>query len=164
MVRNGGKFFAILRDNFCHFTCDATLSVIKSWHEDKYRNLSNRMRYVVQAGEMVTAKAGSATGGRGHLSAVIGNEFSGMVTSDAFYNMIPVKIDPYYLLFLLKQPIVLKQIDMFTKGTLYKLVQREDFEKIKIPRLNKEMELTISSKMKEYTNLCGRLIGGVNIE
>lgn len=143
---------------------DADLSVIKSWHEGTYGSLSNRMRYVVQVGEVVTAKAGSATGGRGHLSAVIDYEFSGMVTSDAFYNMIPVNIDPYYLLFLLKQPIMLKQIDMVSKGTLYKLVQREDFEKIKIPRLNKETELNIAIKMKEYTDLCNKLVRGFSIE
>lgn len=139
---------------------DADFSVIKGWHEDIYGNLSNRMRYIVQAGEVVTAKAGSATGGQGHLSAVINNEYAGMITSDAFYNMMPVKIDPYYLLFVLKQSIVLKQIEMFTKGTLYKLIQKEDFGRIKIPRLNKQVELNIASKMKNYTDLCGKIVGG----
>ncbi len=89
------------------------------------------MRYIVRrGGEIVTAKGGSATGTKGHATALITEEFDGMVTTDALYNLVPPKrINPYYLLFLFKQPIILNQVNMFTKGTLYKLIQRNDFEK-----------------------------------
>ncbi|AKC62824.1 hypothetical protein [Clostridium sporogenes] len=128
---------------------DADLSVIHSVESGIYGDLSNRMRYIVEEGEIVTAKVGSATGTDGHVSSVISKRFSGMLTTDAFFNIVPKEIDTYYLLFLLKQPLILKQIDMFTKGTLYKIIQRKDFENIKIPRIDQEMESCISEKMKE---------------
>ena len=126
---------------------DQNFSIIKETHEDFYGNLSNRMRYIVKSGEIVTAKSGSATGTKGHATAIITEEFDGVVTTDALYNLVPRKISPYYLLFLLKQPIILNQINMFTKGTLYKLIQKEDFEKIKIPRLTINTEDLISDKI-----------------
>jgi len=39
---------------------------------------------------------------------------------------------------------------MFTKGTLYKLIQRKDFEQIKIPRLEGSLEEQITEKMLSY--------------
>lgn len=73
-----------------------------------------------------------------------------MVTTDALYNLVPKNISPYYLLFLFKQPVILNQINMFTKGTLYKLIQRKDFEQIKIPRLEGSLEEQIAGKMLNY--------------
>jgi len=132
---------------------DSNLSIIKQIHEDYYGNLSNRMRYIVRSGEIVTAKGGSATGTKDHATAIITDEFDGMVTTDALYNLVPKRINPYYLLFLLKQPIIINQINMFTKGTLYRFIQRNDFEKIKIPRLDIELEEQIVNKMINYLNM-----------
>jgi hypothetical protein len=42
---------------------------------------------------------------------------------------------------------------MFTKGTLYKLIQRNDFEKIKIPRLESSLEEQIVDKMMNYLSV-----------
>lgn len=127
---------------------DTKFSIIKSTHQELYGNLSNRMRYIVRGGEIVTAKGGSATGTRGHATAFVTEEFDGMVTTDALYNLIPMGIDPYYLLFIFKQPVVLNQINMFTKGTTYKLLQRDDLEKIKIPRLTINTEHLIAEKIR----------------
>lgn len=129
---------------------NADLSLIQSIESDKYSDLSNRMRYIVNEGEIVTAKAGSATGTNGHISAIITKKFSGMLTTDAFFNIVPKKIDPYYLLFLLKQPAILKQIDMFTSGTTFKMIMRDDFENLRIPRLDVKCEETIAENMKKY--------------
>jgi len=129
---------------------NADLSIIQNIESDKYSDLSNRIRYIVNEGEIVTAKAGSATGTNGHISAVITKKFSGMLTTDAFFNIIPKEIDPYYLLFLLKQPVILKQIDMFTSGTTFKMLMREDFENLRIPRLDAKYEETIAENMKKY--------------
>lgn len=129
---------------------NADLSVIQSIEKDKYGDLSNRMRYIVNEGEIVTAKAGSATGTDGHISAVITRKFSGMLTTDAFFNIVPKQIDPYYLLFLLKQSVILKQIDMFTSGTTFKIIIREDFEKLRIPRIDAKYEEIIAENMKKY--------------
>jgi hypothetical protein len=41
---------------------------------------------------------------------------------------------------------------MCTKGTLYNLVQRNDLEKIKIPRLESSLEEQIADKMMNYLN------------
>jgi restriction endonuclease S subunit len=131
---------------------DPNFSIIKETHEEFYGNLSNRMRYIVRSGEIVTAKGGSATGTKGHATALITKEFDGMVTTDALYNLVPKDINPYYLLFLFKQAVILNQINMFTKGTLYKLIQRKDFEKIKIPRLKTDLEEQIADKMMNYLN------------
>lgn len=131
---------------------DQDFSIIKDTHEDFYGNLSNRMRYIVRSGEIVTAKGGSATGTKGHATALITDEFDGIVTTDALYNLVPKNISPYYLLFLFKQPIILNQIKMFTKGTLYKYIERKDFEKIKIPRLGTGLEKEIAHKMMNYLN------------
>lgn len=127
---------------------DEKLSIIKEVHEEEYGKLSNRMRYVVREGEIVTAKGGSATGTKSHATALITSELDGMITTDAFFNLIPRNIDKYYLLFLLKQPVVINQINMFSKGTIYKLVQKQDFERIKIPRLTLANEMLISNIIK----------------
>jgi len=132
---------------------DPNFSIIKETHEDFYGNLSNRMRYIVRRGEIVTAKGGSATGTKGHATALITEKFDGLVTTDALYNLVPKRINPYYLLFLFKQPIILNQVNMFTKGTLYKLIQRKDFEKIKIPRLESSLEEQIVDKMMNYLSV-----------
>jgi restriction endonuclease S subunit len=132
---------------------DPNFSIIKETHEDFYGNLSNRMRYIVRRGEIVTAKGGSATGTKGHATALITEKFDGLVTTDALYNLVPRRINPYYLLFLFKQPIILNQVNMFTKGTLYKLIQRNDFEKIKIPRLESSLEEQIVDKMMNYLSV-----------
>ncbi len=132
---------------------DPYFSIIKETHEEFYGNLSNRMRYIVRSGEIVTAKGGSATGTKGHATAIITEEFDGMITTDALYNLVPRNISPYYLLFLFKQPVILNQINMFTKGTLYKLIQRKDFERIRIPRLREELEEQIVDKMMNYLSV-----------
>lgn len=129
---------------------DEKLSIIKEVHEEEYGKLSNRMRNVVREGEIVTAKGGSATGTKAHATALITKEFDYMITTDAFFNIIPRNVDKYYLLFLLRQIVVINQINMISKGTIYKLVQRQDFEKIKIPRLTRDIEELISKKIKEY--------------
>lgn len=129
---------------------DAGLSVINTTEKGVYGELSNRMRYIVKEGEVVTAKAGSATGTEGHISALVTKNTEGMLTTDAFFNLITRKINPYYLLFLLKQPVILRQIEMNTRGELYKVIQREDFENIRIPRLSSDIENSIIEKMKEY--------------
>ncbi|MBN1048293.1 restriction endonuclease subunit S [Clostridium botulinum] len=129
---------------------DAGLSVMNTTEKGVYGQLSNRMRYIVKEGEIVTAKVGSATGKEGHISALITKSTEGMLTTDAFFNIIPRKINPYYLLFLLKQPVILRQIEMNTKGELYKIIQRDDFENIRIPRLNIDIENLIIQKMKEH--------------
>lgn len=132
---------------------DSRLFVIKSYHEEEFGRLSNRMRHIVHSGEIVTAKGGSSTGTEKHITALITDKYEGMITTDAFYDIIPDKIDAYYLLFLFKQPIILNQINMFTKGTLYKLIQRCDFENISIPRLNISYESEISKKIIHYISL-----------
>ena len=130
---------------------DANLSIVKETHKEVYCNLSNRMRHIVEEGEIITAKAGSATGTKSHATVLITKELDGMLTSDVLFNLIPKKIDKYYLLFLLKQNIIISQISMIAKGTVYKLVQREEFENIRIPRFKKEVEDLIISYMKSYT-------------
>lgn len=128
---------------------DEKLSIIKEVHEEEYGKLSNRMRNVVREGEIVTAKGGSATGTKSHATALITKEFDYMITTDAFFNLIPKNIDKYYLLFLLKQLVVINQINMISKGTIYKLVQKQDFENIKIPRFINNIEELISNKIKK---------------
>lgn len=129
---------------------DENLSIVKNTHKEVYGKLSNRMRYIVREGEIVTAKAGSATGTKSHATALITKELEGEVTSDALFNIIPENIDKYYLLFLLKQTIIIQQISMIAKGSVYKLVQREEFENIRIPRFKKEIEDLIISYIKSY--------------
>lgn len=129
---------------------DEKLSVIKDTHEEEYGRLSNRMRNVVREDEIITAKGGSATGTNGHATALITKELDGVITTDAFFNIIPINIDKYYLLFLFKQSVVINQINMISKGTIYKLVEKQDFEDIRIPRLNMNIENLISTKIKEY--------------
>lgn len=131
---------------------DERLSIIKETHEEEYINLSNRMRNVVREGEIVTAKGGSATGTKSHATALITKDTDGMITTDAFFNIIPKSIDKYYLLFLFRQAVVIDQINMFSRGTIYKLIQRQDFEKIKIPRLSEINEMLISNILKSVYN------------
>lgn len=143
---------------------DAGLSVINTTEKGVYGELSNRMRYIVKEGEVVTAKVGSTTGKEGHISALITKSTEGMLTTDAFFNIIPRKISPYYLLFLLKQPVILSQIKMNTKGELYKVIQRDDFENIRIPRLNGDIENLIIEKMKEYIERYEEALRSLRVE
>jgi len=127
---------------------DSDLSVIKNCNNDKTKNLSSRIRYVLNENDVITAKSGSATGTKNHISAVITERYAAMMASDAFYNMKPMKINPYYLMFLFKQTIILKQIETITIGQYFKTIARIDFEGIKVPRIACEDE--ISEKMKAY--------------
>jgi len=130
---------------------DDDLSVIKESQKGVYGELSSRIRYVLQEGEIITAKAGSATGTEKHVTAVVTQRFANMMASDAFYNIVPKGIDPYYLLFLFKQPIIIKQLDRASAGLYFRTVNKREFENIRIPRLKCEQE--IAGKMREYVSI-----------
>ena len=131
---------------------DEKNSIIKSNETDLFTNLSSRIRYVLEEGELISAKSGSATGTRRHASAIVTTKYKGMMASDAFYNFKVLDINPYYLLFLLKQMIVIKQIDAGSIGQIFKTINRREFENILIPRLHSSVEGEISEKMKMYIN------------
>lgn len=132
---------------------DSDLSAITSNERDLYKNLSSRIRYVLKENELITAKSGSATGTDNHVTAIINKRYTGMMASDAFYNIKPIGIDPYYLLFLFKQPIILKQIEAGSTGLSFKTINRSEFEDISIPRFNSLIETEIAEKMKVYVEL-----------
>lgn len=131
---------------------DDNLSIIISTEKDLFKNLSSRIRYILEENELITAKSGSATGTKKHVTAVVTNKHAGMMASDAFYNMKPVAIDPYYLLFLFKQPIVLKQIETGSIGLYFKTINRREFENVHIPRLSLSDESEIAKNMKDYVD------------
>jgi len=56
-------------------------------------------------------------------------------------------------LFLFKQPIILKQIEVGAVGLYYRILSRNVFEKISIPRLPEEAEEQISKSMRRYIEL-----------
>lgn len=130
---------------------DSDLSVIKNSEIEKFSELSSRIRYLLNTDEILTAKVGSATGTVNHITAVVTSKYSNMMASDAFFNMIPRNIDPYYLLFLFKQPIILKQIEGLATGLYFKSMNKIDFEKIRVPRITDEGAIAI--KMREYVNV-----------
>lgn len=132
---------------------DSDLSVITSNEKDLYKNLSSRIRYVLKENELITAKSGSATGTDNHATTIITNKHKNMMASDAFYNIKSEGIDPYYLLFLFKQPIILKQIEVGAIGLYYRTLNRNEFEKISIPRLPIKVEDQISKNMRKYIEL-----------
>lgn len=130
---------------------DSDLSVIKGSETGYFSELSSRVRYVLGENEVITAKVGSATGTENHVTAVVTSKYANMMASDAFYNLIPKDINPYYLMFIFKQPIILKQIKSLTRGLYFKSITRSDFESIRIPRVIDEN--IISNKMKEYVEV-----------
>src|SRR5699024_7346398 len=132
---------------------DDNLSFINSNEKNLYKNLSSRIRYVLEENELITAKSGSTTGTKKHVTAVITKRHAGMMASNAFYNMKPVDIDPFYLLFLFKQPIILKQIDAGSVGLYFKTINKREFENIRIPRLGLSGESKISRYMKDYIDV-----------
>jgi len=134
---------------------EANTSIINSHEKDLFKNLSSRIRYVLEENELITAKSGSATGTEKHVSAVIKGKYAGMMASDAFYNIKPLDIEPFYLLFLLKQPIILKQIDAGSTGLYFKTINKKEFESIRIPRLRQIEEERIGSLMKKYVESHG---------
>lgn len=129
------------------------LSIITSNERDLFKNLSSRIRYALKENEIITAKSGSATGTENHATAIITRKYKNMMASDAFYNMRPIGVDPYYILFLFKQPIILKQIEAGSTGLYFKTISRNEFEEISIPRLDPLVEEEISKKMKTYVEL-----------
>lgn len=129
---------------------DADTSLITSNEKDLFKNLSSRIRYVLEENEIITAKSGSATGTQNHVSAVVTKKHAGMMASDAFHNIKAIDIDPYYLLFLLKQTIILKQIDAGSTGLSFKTINKKEFEDIRIPRLGQLEEEQIGSLMKKH--------------
>ncbi|SKB72905.1 Type I restriction modification DNA specificity domain-containing protein [Acetoanaerobium noterae] len=132
---------------------DSVTSIILKYREDKFGELSNRVRIQVEEGDILTSKAGSATGTENHTTTIVTKEFESMFTTDALLCIKPKLIDPFYLLFLLKQPVVLKQIEMKSTGTYIKLIQNKDFENIMIPRLTETIEYDISMGMKKFIAL-----------
>ncbi|UZQ52415.1 hypothetical protein [Clostridium kluyveri] len=129
---------------------DSDLSVITSNEKALYKDLSSRIRYVLNQNEIITAKSGSSTGTENHVTAIVTNRYKNMMASDAFYNIKPIQVNPYYLLFLFKQPIILKQIEAGCTGSYFKTINRNEFEEIRIPRLDDFIELQIVQKMVQY--------------
>lgn len=136
---------------------DSDLSVIKNNEIGKFSELSSRIRYLLNMDEVLTAKVGSATGTENHITAVVTSKYSNMMASDAFFNMIPRNIDPYYLLFLFKQPIILKQIEGLATGLYFKSMNKIDFENIRVPRIVDEDAIAV--KMREYVNILEEYYG-----
>lgn len=132
---------------------DSDLSIINSNERDLYKNLSSRIRYVLKENELITAKSGSSTGTENHATAIVTKKYKNMMASDAFYNISAIETNPYYLLFLFKQPLILKQIDAGSTGLYFKTINRNEFEDISIPRLNYLIEKKIADKMKNYIKL-----------
>src|SRR5699024_9387125 len=56
---------------------DDNLSFINSNEKNLYKNLSSRIRYVLEENELITAKSGSATGTKKHVTAVITKRHAG---------------------------------------------------------------------------------------
>ncbi len=116
--------------------------------------------YVLNSDEIITAKVGSATGTENHITAVVTSKYSNMMASDAFYNMVTKEIDPYYLMFLFKQPIILKQFEYLATGLYFKSINRKDFENIRVPRIADEG--VIASKMREYVDILEKYYQQIN--
>lgn len=132
---------------------DDDFSIINSNEKDLFKNLSSRIRYLLKEGELITAKSGSATGTKKHVTAVVTDRHAGMMASDAFYNIQPKDIDPYFLLFLFKQSIVLKQIEAGAVGLYFRTINRREFENIRLPRLDRLDESEIAENMRNYVKV-----------
>ncbi|WP_374187306.1 restriction endonuclease subunit S [Priestia aryabhattai] len=80
---------------------------------------------------------------------IVTNDFDQQVASTGFA-ILQAKVNPYFLLLLLRNDIVTKQLIRFTSGGLYPAISEEELMEIYVPIVPENVMIQIGEKMKLY--------------
>ncbi|MDR2409859.1 MAG: N-6 DNA methylase [Bacteroidales bacterium] len=116
-------------------------------------DLPSRASFEIKEGDIITAVAGNSVGTRKHATALVSKKYSGCICTNGFRIIRNSKINPYFLLFYMKNEKFLKQMYMLRTGAAIPSVSDSDIKNIiiEIPR-DKIMD-TIVEKMQKIFSL-----------
>ncbi len=132
---------------------NAISSELTSSTEMKVYEAPSRARYEIKEGNIITAVAGNSTGTKKHVSAYVRKEFDGCICTNGFSVLIPTIINPFYLLFYLKNEEFLKQMYQYRTGAAIPALSDSDLKKVLILVPEKEIQQRIGQKIKEIYKL-----------
>lgn len=115
--------------------------------------LPSRASYELKTGDIITAVAGNSVGTEKHATALVTDEFEGCICTNGFRVLRNFKIDPYYLLYVLKSESFLKQIFMYRTGAAIPNISDSDLANILIHIPSEKVIKQISAKMKKAFDL-----------
>lgn len=115
--------------------------------------LPSRASYELQTDDIITAIAGNSVGTRKHATALVTEEYKGVICTNGFRVFRNYKIDKYFLLYFLKSEAFLKQMFMYRTGAAIPNVSDSDLANILIYLPNEEQQTYISNKVKRAFEL-----------
>ena len=115
--------------------------------------LPSRASYELQTDDIITAIAGNSVGTRKHATALVTEEYEGVICTNGFRVFRNYKIDKYFLLYFLKSEAFLKQMFMYRTGAAIPNVSDIDLANILIYLPTEEKQTYISQKVKRAFEL-----------
>lgn len=112
-------------------------------------DLPTRARRLVKAGEFVL----SSISGSLETSAIIEKEHNNFLVSNGFYVFSSDVINPETLLILFKSKIMIELLTRISKGAILGGYDLTAFKKIKIPVIQKQVQLRIAEKLQDSNRL-----------
>jgi type I restriction enzyme M protein len=116
-------------------------------------DLPSRASFEIKEGDIITAVAGNSIGTRKHATALVSKKHSGCICTNGFRIIRNSKIDPYFLLFYMKNEKFLKQMYMLRTGAAIPSVSDSDIKNIIIEIPKDDIMNTIVEKMRKISLL-----------
>jgi type I restriction enzyme M protein len=128
---------------------DATTSEIIHFSSLKAHELPSRASFELRNGDILTAMSGISTGTSSHASAIVTEEHDGAICTSGFAVLVPIEVNPFYLLSFLRSKYFTMQMRRYRVGAAIPDVSNEDLKKVLIPRLEESIERRIGSAVEE---------------
>ena len=128
--------------------------------------LPSRASYELKENDIITAIAGNSVGTRKHATALVNNEYSGVICTNGFRVLRNPKINIYYLLYYLHSDLFLKQMMMYRTGAAIPNVSDYDLMNVLVYLPNESIIEKIGEQMKHSFNLRNesvKIIEGIDI-
>jgi type I restriction enzyme M protein len=116
-------------------------------------DLPSRASFEIKEGDIITAVAGNSVGTRKHATALVSKKYSGCICTNGFRIIRNSKINPYFLLFYMKNEKFLKQMHMLRTGAAIPSVSDSDIKNIIIEIPEDDIMNIIIKKMQTVFSL-----------
>jgi len=124
------------------------LCELNSFSEMKVHELPSRASYEIRKGDIITAVSGISTGTPRHATALVSEEFDGVICTNGFRVLRPEKIDSFYLLSYLRSKNFLLQMLQYRTGAAIPAVNDEDLGNVLVILPPKNIQEKISKNIK----------------
>ena len=115
--------------------------------------LPSRASYELKENDIITAIAGNSVGTRKHATALVDNQYSGVICTNGFRVLRNPKINIYYLLYYLHSDLFLKQMMMYRTGAAIPNVSDNDLMNILVYIPDESIINNIGNQMKQSFDL-----------